>query len=185
MSLISPASLAGLAGLSARQLQRMAHAGKVPTAKRTAGGHWEITDSREVRKWARGVAAVKVDQRKSKTRKGWSWSRKMDDAKVALRFMKAQIARPETASFERRAMEDVAESLAVELRSGWGMEIAPPQPTFTEDWRAVREAEKVISNWHKNRWGKPAPNNHIKPEHFREVMRRMEEIAADVLGDGH
>ena len=181
MSLISPASLASLAGISTRQLQRMAHAGKVPTAKRTAGGHWEITDSREVRKWARGVAAVKVDQRKSKTRKGWSWNRKMDDAKVALRFMKAQIARPETASFERRAMEDVAESLAEELRGGWGIEIVSAPARRGGAWKGVEQAEETIRHWHKEHWQDATESER---NHFRSLMRRMEEIAESVLSGG-
>lgn len=160
----------------------MAHAGKVPTAKRTAGGHWEITDSREVRKWARGVAAVKVDQRKSKTRKGWSWSRKMDDAKVALRFMKAQIARPEMERFERRAIEDVAESLAAELRSGWGVEMVPAPARRGGAWKAVEQAEESIREWHKEHWEDASESER---NHFRSLMRRMETIAESVLGDSH
>jgi hypothetical protein len=182
MSLISPASLASLAGISTRQLQRMAHAGKVPTAKRTAGGHWEITDSKELRKWARGVAGVKVDQRKGKTRKSWSWNRKVNDAKVALRFMKAQIARPETESFERQAIEDVAESLAVELRGGWGIEIVSAPVRRGGAWKNAEQAEATIRNWHKEHWQDATESER---NHFRSLMRRMEVLAESVLGDGH
>jgi hypothetical protein len=181
MSLISPASLAGLAGLSTRQLQRMAHAGKVPTAKRTAGGHWEITDSKEVRKWARGIAAVKVDQRKAKTRRGWSFNRKINDAKVALRWMKAQVARPEADDFERRVLLDVAESLADELRSGWGVEIVSAPARRGGAWKGVEQAEETIRHWHKEHWQDATESER---NHFRSLMRRMEEIAESVLSDG-
>ena len=186
MSLISPASLAGLAGLSARQLQRMARDGDVPRAERTAGGHWQIPDTKELRDWARAVrkriAASKESQRKRGAR---PWIKDLARAGQSLREVRARLAKPEIQEFELRAVSDTVATFVQELQRDWSLENKPPEPTFTEDWRAVREAEKVISNWHKNRWGKPAPNNHIKPEHFREVMRRMEEIAADVLGDGH
>jgi len=181
MSLISPASLASLAGISTRQLQRMAHAGKVPTAKRTAGGHWKITDSKELRKWARGVAGVKVDQRKGKTRKSWSWDRKLTDAKVALRHMKAVIARPETESFERRAVEHSVEMLADEIRSGWGIEIVPAPARRGGAWKDAEQAEATIRNWHKEHWQAASESER---NHFRSLMRRMEEIAESVLSDG-
>lgn len=184
MSLISPASLASLAGISTRQLQRMARDGDVPRAERTAGGHWQIPDTKELRDWAEAVrkriAASRIPRRKG----GRRWIKDVGRAGQSLRELRALLARPETQDYERKAAYDTVATFVEELQRDWSLQNKPPQPSFTEDWRAVRDAERVISNWHKNRWGKPAPNNHIRPEHFREVMRRMEEIAADVLGGG-
>lgn len=180
MSHISPAALASLAEISTRQLQRMAHAGKVPTAKRTAGGHWEITDSDDVRRWASEIVTAKMGQRKLKTRKSWSWLRKVDDAKVALRFMRAQLARPETEGHERQFVQGVVESLAEELRVAWGVEIVAAPSRRGGAWKAIEQAETSIREWHKEHWEDASESER---NHFRSLMRRMEDIAESVLGD--
>lgn len=64
MSLISTQELADLCGCTKRHLQRMISDGKVPSAQRTAGGHWEIPDSDEVREWAR-VISLRGKQKRS------------------------------------------------------------------------------------------------------------------------
>lgn len=181
MSLISPTSLAAIAGISTRQLQRMALAGKVPTAKRTTGGHWEITDSKEVMAWASSVLAHKQGRLKSNARRMARPFHDVQKAQTALHYLKAQIARPETTTHEREAAADIVEGLARELRSGWGVEIVSAPARRGGAWKAVEQAEETIRHWHKEHWEDATESER---NHFRSLMRRMEGIAEAVLSGG-
>lgn len=53
MSHISTKKLAEMAGLTVRQIQRLAESGLVPGARRTPGRHWNIPETPQIRSWAK------------------------------------------------------------------------------------------------------------------------------------
>lgn len=53
-----------MAGVSTRQLQRMAAAGEVPGAVRSPAGHWRIPDDAGVRRWCAAMKKFRQSQRK-------------------------------------------------------------------------------------------------------------------------
>ena len=98
MSHIPTAELARLTGYTKRQIQRMA--GGIPGAVRTAGGHWEIPDSPEVREWCSDM------------------KKKREAEKLRREDVDGQKYFAEARNCATIYKPDVAERLSIEIRMG-------------------------------------------------------------------
>jgi hypothetical protein len=157
----------------------MARDGTVPLAKRSAGGHWEIPDSPQLRKWAKANAKLRASQQQARNTRSKGITLTLAKASRELSAARARLA-DHGDGFEMRAMQQVAQDFTSRIQADWGLEVTTPAARRKGAWKAVEDGAAAIRRWHKEHWQDASDGER---NHFRSLMREVEGVADAVLGD--